>query len=373
VARASGLTLVLDEARCAAEMAGHRGRRVSAPRRATRTTLLTSGTTGRPRGAARAPGGEAEGSRAILGRIPLRHGSTTVIAPPLFHGWGLTNLLLGLALSSTIVLRREFDPETVMRAVDEHAADVVVVVPVMLQRILDLPSQTLASFDTSRLRVLASSGSALPASVAQETMRRFGPVLYNVYGSTEVAVASIANPSDLQRDPATAGRPADGVRVCLLDYAGHPVSPGDLGRVFVRGAMQFEGYTTGGGKEVIDGMMSTGDLGQLDRRGRLHIVGREDDMIVSGAENVYPREIEDLLVSHPSIAEVAVVGVRDDDFGEVLKACVVPVQGVVLDPQEVKDFVRAHLARHKVPRHVVLLPELPRNAMGKVLRRELAR
>jgi fatty-acyl-CoA synthase len=371
IARSSGVKRVLDEDQCESYVAEHAGALVPPPPKAGRTTLLTSGTTGRPRGAARAPGGELEGSAAILGRIPLRHGGVRLVSPPLFHGWGLTHLLLGLGMSSTVIVQERFDPEEVLATIGERSVDTLVVVPVMLQRILDLPPEVLAAAKLDRMRVLACSGSALPAAVARETLRRFGPVLYNVYGSTEVAIASIATPADLRADPATAGRPAPGVRVALLDHAGHEVGRGHSGRVFVRGAMQFEGYTTGGGKESVGGMMATGDLGRFDAEGRLHVVGREDDMIVSGAENVYPREIEDLLISHPDLIDVAVVGVDDDQFGQVLAAYVVQRPGATIDHEQVKDFVRAQLARHKVPRHVVVLPELPRNAMGKVLRRKL--
>jgi fatty-acyl-CoA synthase len=242
---------------------------------------------------------------------------------------------------------------------------------VMLQRILEIAPEILATADLSHLRVLACSGSALPAAVAEEAQHRFGLVLYNVYGSTEVAIASIATPEELRADPATAGRPAPGVTVRLFDHRDLPVARGGTGRVFVAGSMQFEGYTNGDNKDKIHGLMSTGDLGRFDARGRLHIVGREDDMIVSGAENVFPREIEELLISHPEINDVAVVGVPDPDFGEVLRACVVPTPGSTLDEDGVREFVRSRLARHKVPRQVVLLPELPRNATGKVLRRKL--
>jgi fatty-acyl-CoA synthase len=246
-----------------------------------------------------------------------------------------------------------------------------VLVPAMLQRILELPPQTLAAVDTSSLRVLACSGSALPPWVAVETLRRFGEVLYNVYGSTEVAVATIATPADLHESPDTAGRPARGAVVRLLDDEGHPVRPGEVGRIFVRNALQFEGYTTGAGKPIVGGLMASGDIGSFGRDGRLTVVGRDDDMIVSGGENVYPRDVEQVLITHPAIADVVVLGLPDGDFGEALRAWVVRRPGATIDEEGVRDFVRARLARYQVPREVVFLTELPRNAMGKVQRTQL--
>ncbi len=340
-------------------------------RRQGRLVILTSGTTGRPKGAARRSDPAAvEGVAAVLERVPLRLGDTQVIAAPLFHGWGLTNLLLGFGRSATAVVARRFDPAATLAAVADHDAEVLVVVPVMLARMLALDPAELVAAPTPRLRVIASSGSALGGALASATLARFGPVLYNLYGSTEVAVATIATPDDLRREPATAGRVAFGVRVEILDGDGEPVPDGEVGRIFVGGAMRFEGYTGGGGKEERRGLLSSGDVGRFVD-GRLFVEGREDDMIVSGGENVYPAEVEELLARHPEVADVAVVGVPDDEFGQVLAAFVVARNPEAIDGAAVRGHVRDHLARHKVPRHVVFLDELPRNPTGKVLRRNL--
>jgi fatty-acyl-CoA synthase len=362
---------LLDAARCTELVAEHLGERPAPPADKGRIVLMTSGTTGRPKGAHRPPGGELEGSAAVLDRIPLRHGDTRLIAAPLFHGWGLTHLLLGLGMSATVVVQERFEPESCLRAIESRSVRVAVLVPAMLQRILELPPQILAAVDTSSLRVLACSGSALPPWVAAETLRRFGEVLYNVYGSTEVAVATIATPADLHESPDTAGRPARGAVVRVLDDEGHPVPPGEVGRIFVRNALQFEGYTSGAGKPIVDGLMASGDIGSFGRDGRLTVVGRDDDMIVSGGENVYPRDVEQLLITHPAIADVVVLGVPDSDFGAALRAWVVRRPDARVDEEAVRDFVRARLARYQVPREVVFLSELPRNAMGKVQRTQL--
>jgi acyl-CoA synthetase (AMP-forming)/AMP-acid ligase II len=336
-----------------------------------RVVILTSGTTGAPKGALRKPPDNLEPAAVILSAIPLRARETTVIAPPLFHAWGFAHFMLGVPLSSTLVLRRRFDPEETLRAVARHRASTLAVVPVMLQRMLELPAETIARYDLSSLRVIASSGSALPGELATRAMDAFGDVLYNLYGTTEVAWVTVASPADLRAAPGTAGRPPIGTVLKLLDDAGREVPQGARGRIFGSNGFGFEGYTNGGGREVLNGLMNTGDIGHLDPAGRLFVDGRGDEMIVSGGENVYPREVEDLLAGHPEIQDAAVVGVPDSEFGERLRAFIVPREGADLTEEAVKRFVRENLARYKVPREVVFIAALPRNATGKVLKREL--
>ena len=241
----------------------------------------------------------------------------------------------------------------------------------MLQRVLDLPTAVRRRYDTSSLRIIAASGSNLPGVLATTLMDEFGEVLYNLYGSTEVAWATIADPSDLRAAPGTAGPVVPGAAVRLLDDQGNDVPEGERGRIFVRNGMLFEGYTGGGGKEIIDGFMSSGDVGHFDAAGRLFVDGRADDMIVSGGENVFPREVEDLIAQDPSVADVVVVGVPDDEFGQRLKAFVVPSDGATVDADALRQLVRTNLARYKVPRDIEVREDLPRNATGKVLRRVL--
>jgi fatty-acyl-CoA synthase len=345
---------------------------VRPPTRPGRVVILTSGTTGRPKGAGRGPTPAAlTAGAALLDRVPLRVGDRTLIAPPLFHAWGLGHLSFAMSLSSTAVLAPGFEPEATLAAIERHAVTVLIVVPVMLRRILDLGDAVRARYDTSSLRVIASSGAALGAPLVSDALEAFGPILYNIYGSTEVAVATIATPADLTVAPSTAGRTALGTTVRILDADGAPVPAGETGRIFVGSGLRFEGYTGGGGKEVVDGLLSVGDVGHLDTAGRLFVEGRDDEMIVSGGENVFPSEVEDLLAGHPAVRDVAVVGVADDEFGQRLRAVVVRTPGAKLSAAEVRSYVRDHLARYKVPRDVVFVDELPRNAMHKVLRSEL--
>ncbi len=342
------------------------------PAESSRFVILTSGTTGAPKGAQRAQPDTLSPLAALFSRIPLRADERTMIAAPLFHSWGFAHFVLGLSLNSTYILRRRFDPEETLRVVRETGATALVVVPVMMQRILELPPETLAAYDLPSLRVTAASGSALPGELATKWMDTFGDNLYNLYGSTEVAWATIATPEDLRAAPGTAGRPPRGTVVRIVDPGGRPVEPGRTGRVFVGNEMAFEGYTGGGGKEVLDGLLSSGDVGHFDEAGRLFIDGRDDEMIVSGGENVFPREVEDLLADRAEVKEVAVIGVDDEEFGQRLKAFVVLNEGAELGAEDVKRHVKANLARYKVPRDVEFVDSLPRNATGKVLKRELA-
>jgi acyl-CoA synthetase (AMP-forming)/AMP-acid ligase II len=336
-----------------------------------RFVILTSGTTGTPKGAQRTSPDGLFALAALIDRIPYRSRDTMVIAAPLFHSWGFFHFVMSLPTASTIVLRRRFDPEETLRAVQEHRAQVLGAVPVMLQRILQLPAETLDEYDLSSLRITSLSGSSLPGELAIAWMDRFGDNIYNLYGSTEVAYATVATPQELRAAPGTAGRAPRGTVVRLYDEHGRAVPSGEVGRIFVGNQMSFEGYTGGGGKDAIDGLLSSGDVGHIDSAGRLFIDGRDDEMIVSGGENVFPREVEDLLADHEAVVEAAVIGVEDDEFGQRLKAFVVAAEGANVSGEDLKAHVKGHLAGYKAPREIEFVDELPRNATGKVLKREL--
>jgi acyl-CoA synthetase (AMP-forming)/AMP-acid ligase II len=339
-----------------------------------RLVILTSGTTGVPKGASRT-GAPLPAVVGILDRLPFRAGQVHHVVAPLFHGWGLLHFTLGLALPATLVLRRTFDPEQTLRVIAEHGVHSAPMVPTMLQRIMQLPPETIDQHDVSSLKAIPLSGSAIPGDLATRAMDALGDVVFNFYGSTETGWASIATPRDLRAAPGTAGTPPMGTDLMLLDDEDRPVPQGATGRIFVASQLRMEGYTDAGlRKAVVDGRMSTGDVGHLDAAGRLFVDGRDDDMIVSGGENVFPREVEDLLAAHPGVIEVAVVGVPDEQFGQRLAAYVVRAHDEdagALDADAIRALVRAHLARYKVPRDVVFLAALPRNPTGKVLKREL--
>jgi fatty-acyl-CoA synthase len=346
-------------------------RPLAPPTKPGRQIILTSGTTGRPRGANRAVPGTLNPLVAFLSRVPLRHRDTTLIAAPLFHAWGLGNYALSLVAGATVVLQRRFDAEAVLAAIEEHQVTVLAAVPVMVQRIMALPEATRRRYDTRSLRVVGLSGSPLSDRLAHSFMDSFGDIVYSLYGSTEVGWAAIATPKDLREAPGTAGLPPRGTVVRVVDAEGEEVPVGTTGRIFVGSELLFEGYTAGEGKEMLDKLMSTGDLGHLDETGRLFVEGREDDMIVSGGENVFPQEVEELLRAHDGVADAAVIGVPDEHFGQRLKALVVTEDDSDVSPDDLRTYVRSNLSRFKVPRDVELVDELPRNPSGKIIRREL--
>ncbi|HEX4729135.1 MAG TPA: AMP-binding protein [Jatrophihabitans sp.] len=343
--------------------------RPPAPARSQRIVLLTSGTTGAPKGAARDFGLSLAIPGGYLSKIELRAERPVYVSVPVFHAWGLLSCVVALALADTLVLARRTEPVELARSLAEHRCDALITVPVLLGRLIGLLESQ--AHPLPDLRVIAVSGSTLPADLAQRTRAVLGDVLHNLYGSTEVAYASIATPADLAAAPGTVGRPPVGTTIRLLDDDGRPVPRGQRGRIFVGNSFQFGHYTGGGSKQRIGGLMATGDVGHLDAAGRLFVDGRDDDMIVSGGENVYPGEVEELLLAHPQILDAAVLPVPDADFGQRLRAFVVLMPGADLNAEAVRDHVKARLARFKVPRDVLLRDAIPRNPAGKVARQQL--
>src|SRR5271163_2341602 len=333
--------------------------------------ILTSGTTGTPKGANRSTPPTLAPVGGILSHVPFKAGEVTSLPAPMFHALGYLHATLAMFLGSTLVLRRKFKPPLVLEDIEKHKVTAMVVVPVMLSRILDALEKMETKPDLSSLQIVFISGSQLGAELATRALKDIGPVIYNMYGSTEIAFATIAGPKDLELNAATVGPVVKGVRVKLLDDNGNEVAQGKVGRIFVGNAFPFEGYTGGGHKQIIDGLMSSGDVGYFDEHGLLYVSGRDDEMIVSGGENVFPAEVEDLISGHPEVIEATAIGVEDKEWGHRLRAFVVRKQDASLDEDTVKHYVRDHLARYKVPREVIFLDELPRNPTGKILKREL--
>jgi fatty-acyl-CoA synthase len=344
------------------------------PRRARTTAriiLLTSGTTGTPKGARRSEPSSLAPLGAVLDRVPFRAREITECPAPLFHTLGFAHAVLAVGFGSTLVIRRHFDPQAVLDSVTRHRATAMIAVPVMLQRLVDLDAKGCAGQNSSTLRIIFVAGSQLGADLCVRVTEAFGPVVYNVYGSTEVAYATIATPADLAVEPGCVGTPVPSSIVKILDTNDIEVPHGVTGRIFVGNNYQFAGYNGGGDKARNGGKMSTGDVGHLDRAGRLFVDGRDDDMIVSGGENVFPGEVEELLAAHPAVEEVSAFGVADEKYGQRLRAVVVVRDGHVLTEDEVRAHVKTHLARFKVPREVLFIDKLPRNPTGKVLKRVL--
>jgi len=337
-----------------------------------RMILLTSGTTGTPKGANQTGGNAGVGTlKAILDRTPWRAEETIVIAAPMFHAWGFSQLIFAASMACTVVTRRKFDPEATLDLIDRHRATGLAVVPVMFDRIMELPAEVRNRYSCKSLRFAAASGSRMRPDVVIAFMDQFGDVIYNNYNATEAGMIATATPADLRAAPDTAGRPAGGTEIRILDPEFNELPTGEVGTIYVRNDTQFEGYTSGTTKDLHAGFMSSGDVGYLDDAGRLFVVGRDDEMIVSGGENVYPIEVEKTLAVHPDVAEAAVIGVDDEQYGQRLAAFVVLAPGAGATTDTLKQHVRDNLANYKVPREITFLDELPRSSTGKILRNEL--
>ncbi|MFC9898291.1 AMP-binding protein [Nocardia sp. NPDC127579] len=341
------------------------------PARTGRMIVLTSGTSGSPKCARRPHPRSLDAVASVLSEIPMAMEETILIASPLFHTWGLGMLQLSTALRATVVLEPRFDAEQCLRTIADQRVDTLVVVPTMVQRLIELAPEIRSRYDTSSLRVVACGGAPLSGATALRFLDIFGDILYNVYGSTEVSWATIATPQDLRCAPATVGRPPVGTRIAVLGPDLRPVPVGAVGRVFVANQLLFDGYVNAPPPMVADGMLDTGDNGYVDVAGRLFLTGRSDEMVISGGEKFFPRPVQEALEYLPQVREAAVVGVPDPDFGQRLAAFVVTREGAGLDAQMIRDYLRHRLGRVAVPRDVSFLSALPRGATGKVIPRFL--
>ncbi len=351
-------------------IASHSGNRPGKTDRKGRLILLTSGTTGNPKGAKHSGGGSTE-LKAILDRVPWHTEETTVVVAPMFHAWGFSQLVFAASLGCTVATRRKFDPEATLDLIDRYQATGLCVVPVMFDRIMDLPDEIRHRYSGRSLRFATASGSRMRPDVVTRFMDEFGDIIYNNYNATEAGMIATATPADLRAAPDTAGKPAVGTEIRILDADLCPLPTGEVGQIFVRNSNRFDGYTSGAGRNFHEGFMASGDIGRLDEAGRLYVVGRDDEMIVSGGENVYPIEVEKILAAHPDVAEAAVLGVDDEQYGQRLAAFVVLAHDGSASADNLKQHVRDNLANYKVPREIVVLDELPRSSTGKIVRRDL--
>ncbi|UCZ91901.1 AMP-binding protein [Gordonia sp. WA4-43] len=349
----------------------NRGARPARPQRAGRIVLLTSGTTGTPKGARRGGSTDVASLAAMLDRIPWRAGESIVIAAPVFHAWGFGQVAIAATMTCTMIMRRRFDPVATLDMVRDHGATGLAVVPVMLERITDLPDDVLDDRPMPTLRFATASGSRMRSDALVAFLDRYGDVVYNSYNATEAGLITTATPTDLRTAPETAGRPLAGTSVRILDDDDREVPVGEVGRIVVANNSGFDGYTSSDTKAFSDGHMVSGDVGRFDENGLLFVVGRDDEMIVSGGENVYPLEVELVIGALDEVVEVAVTGVDDDRFGQRLVAHVVRAPEAQIGEEDIQRHVREQLAGFKVPRDVHFLDELPRNATGKILKREL--
>ena len=337
--------------------------------------IYTSGTTGKPKGAVRKFPKEAlPAVMRIIAETPMRVDDIHLVVCPLYHSTAFAFVTFAHLLGATAVILDEFKPEPFLQAIEHYGVTQTALVPTMLHRVLALGDETLDKYTTRSLRAIFSLGAPLPGPLAIETMDHFGDILYNLYGATEIGLVTIAKPVDLRAAPGTIGQVIPGNEIRLLDDAGSEVRPGSVGELYVRNKMLVAGYhkdAEATRSSMKDGFFSVGDLARCDRDGRYFIEGRKRDMVISGGVNVYPAEVEGVLEQHPALAEVAVIGVEDAEWGERVRAFVVRRPGQHVDEGELKSWTRERLAGPKVPRDFVFLDMLPRNPTGKVLKREL--
>ncbi len=328
--------------------------------------LLTSGTTGTPKGATHS-GGDPSVLKSILDRTPWRAEQPVVVVAPMFHAWGFSQLAFAASMACTIITRRKFDPEATLELVDRHRATGLCVVPVMFDRIMDLPDDVLDRYSGRSLRFASASGSRMRPDVVIAFMDRFGDVIYNNYNATEAGMIATATPRDLRAAPDTAGKPAEGTEIRILDETSPRCPPVRSAASTCATPPSSTAIPPGNTKDFHEGFMSSGDVGYVDDAGRLFVVGRDDEMIVSGGENVYPIEVEKSLAAHPSGR-----GHRDRRRRRAVRAAAGRVRGAgrcLGHTRQLKQHVRDNLANYKVPREITVLDELPRNNTGKISRR----
>ncbi|TLS48308.1 AMP-dependent synthetase [Paenibacillus antri] len=325
--------------------------------------LPTGGTTGHAKEAPHRPSlsNYLDPFVAFMTRLRIRPYRTAYIATPLYHGYGIAMLLLFCALGKTMVLRRGFEARQACRLVCEHKVEVVAVVPLMLRRML----QAAEGDELRSLACIASGGAELHPQLAKETMKRLGPVLYNLYGTSEAGLATIATPKDLSDAPATIGRSIPGVRLRIEDERKRSAKAGTVGRIFVKNRRSAR-------RREAEGWIDTGDMGRRDERGLFYLYGRADSMIVSGGENVYPIEVEHAILEHAQVEDAAVVGVRDEAYGQRLRAFVSMAPQASATKEQFSDWLRSRLARYQMPRDIVFVDQLPYTPLGKLDRKRLA-
>ncbi|WP_301925647.1 AMP-binding protein [Corynebacterium glaucum] len=335
--------------------------------------LMSSGTTGIPKGIVRPEPRMPLVLAGYLEAIPWRSGDTVQLSASIFHTWGWSALQVALATRSTIVTRRIFDAEACYKQIQDYRCDGLISSPIFFKQMLDLHAND--RFDTSTLRFLATAGNAVSPGLLRRTTERFGPILANIYGSTELALAAAASPEQMQADPTMVGRVPPGTVLRLYDDEGNEVPTGTTGRIFLHNETALKGYTNPNTPMVtIDGLIEIGDLGYFDEQGFLHVQSRNDDMIIVGGENVHPQSVMEVLEDMPGIDDLYAHGVDDDEMFKRIAVWVVRKlddDGERLSAESVREWVRSRLADHSIPRDVHFLDELPRNAVGKVVPRFL--
>ena len=334
----------------------------------------TAGTTGKPKGALRVNIDPAVALAWLKALNLADPDQVHLVAGPLYHSAPGAFAYLTQVMGGTCVIMPKFDAEEALRLIERHRCTSTFMAPILLKRILTLGKEVRSRYDVSSMRSLVVGGAPCPNPVKEAALEFFGPVLYEFYGSSELGINTVLRPEDMLRKPGSCGRPV-GIEIAILDAEGNPVPTGEPGELYVRryGGM-FEHYhkRPEATAEATRGeWLSVGDVAYLDDEGFVYICDRKRDMVISGGVNIYPAEIEDVLHRHPAVADVAVFGVPDDEWGERVHAAVLPQPGREVTAEEIQAFARRHLADYKVPREVSFHGEFPRDSAGKLVKRLL--
>ena len=347
------------------------------PLRARATMIYTSGTTGHPKGVRREPATPEQTAAyaTMLERVyGLAPGARCLIPGPLYHASPNAYGRQALPRAELIVMHSKFDPEETLAAIERHRITNVVMVPTMFVRLLRLPNEVRERYDVSSIRWVTHTGAPCAADVKRAFMDWWGPVVYETYGGTEVGTATLATPEDARTHPGSVGVPTPGTRIAFYDEAGHRLPDGEVGEIYMRVPCYADfTYLNHPDKRAgveRDGLISVGDIGYL-KDGHLYLCDRRSDMVIIGGTNIYPAEIEMVLLQCPGVQDCAVFGIPDDLMGESLAAAVEPAPGATLDAEEIRAWLRERLASVKVPQRINFHAALPRQDSGKIFKRQL--
>ena len=340
--------------------------------------IYTSGTTGRPKGVRReasTPEQEAHLMRRVQLVFGIRPGMRTVIPAPLYHSAPKAYAGLTALVGGTIVLQHRFDPEEFLALVERHAITSVQMVPTMFVRLLKLPEAIRGRYDLSSLEHIVHAAAPCPPEVKEAMIQWLGPIINEYYGSTEAGIVTYCTSPETLERPGTVGRAVEGVTLKILGEDGEELKAGEIGELYMidPAHTQFTYHGNEAKRREIErgGLITNGDLGYLDPEGYLFLSDRRTDMVISGGVNIYPAEIEAVLVQHPAVADCAVFGIPDDHYGEALLGIVQPAPGAAPDAEELTAYLAQRLADYKVPRRIEFRGQLPREDTGKIFKRRL--
>jgi long-chain acyl-CoA synthetase len=340
--------------------------------------FYTSGTTGRPKGIRRAPATPEQVARSVaMSRhvLGIEPGMRALLSAPMYHSAPNSYALYTALESGQLFIEERFDAERTLQLIEQHRLTHAYLVPTMYVRLLALPEAVRQRHDLSSMRFVASTGSPCPPEIKRAMIDWWGPVIHEAYGASELGYMTRLDSAEALRKPGSAGRPLPGVRLKILDEDGRQLARGEAGLIYIDqpavADFSYVGNDAARRRLERDGLKTMGDMGYLDEDGYLFIVDRSADMVISGGVNIYPAEIEAALHGMPGVADCAVFGIPDPEFGESLAAAVQLHRGVQVGEREVQDYLRVRLADYKVPREVSFHPSLPREDTGKIFKRRL--